>query len=486
MKYLQAQCSRADLFYLDEHSAHDLMLAELEQRIAKPQSSAGQEVLHFWLYTQTATAAALQGRRGLIDFWLNQAILLPAIRKILGRVGRSDTAAVVDLLWSSSTFAFAKYRFVFKWLLPVEALILILCVCIGGAALFGGLVLALLNLFLFLASTRQIESQAAAIFYLAKLLSALPALGKKLAESNYPDWELLHSLLPVVKSLPVRLLVFKNNNGLAGDLQGLLMYYIKIFMLGELSAYFKFLVYFNRYRPELQLAYGLIGRLDASVRLAELVSSQSLCRAELTSREVLSFEKLTNPLLEKCVPVSCTSVKHYIITGSNMAGKTTFLHTVGINQAFALSCGFAWAITFHTDHWPVFTAINLSDDLLQGKSRYMVQAERLLSMIRQADLQPGLLLVDEILSGTNSSERIRAAINILKYLAGTASLVVATSHDLEIAEALDDYDPAHFCERISENDLHFDYHLKPGIVDRQNACRILRHLGFGKFISELG
>jgi DNA mismatch repair ATPase MutS len=141
-----------------------------------------------------------------------------------------------------------------------------------------------------------------------------------------------------------------------------------------------------------------------------------------------------------------------------------------------------FAKSMTTSFRPVWTALEIADDLLAGKSRYLAQAERLLAARRASDTEPALVLVDEIWSGTNSSDRISASIALLKSWQSTAALVVASTHDRAIAEALADYQSWHFTETLGSSGLEFDYRLYPGIVDHANALRLLQHLGFGKYL----
>ncbi len=87
--------------------------------------------------------------------------------------------------------------------------------------------------------------------------------------------------------------------------------------------------------------------------------------------------------------------------------------------------------------------------------------------------------MDEVLSGTNSSDRNRAVTSILANLAGNLSIDIATTHEQDTAKNLSEYyDNYHFTEEIRGNSIEFDYKLRKGIIDRSNALRLLRHIGF--------
>jgi DNA mismatch repair ATPase MutS len=161
-----------------------------------------------------------------------------------------------------------------------------------------------------------------------------------------------------------------------------------------------------------------------------------------------------------------------------MAGKSTFLKALALSQAFASGLGLAFARDYVCGSRLVISSMTNSDDILGGRSRYLVEAERILSILRRAD-EGCLAVVDEILVGTNSEDRIAASIRILLRLARGPSLAVAATHDLPIAHGLESaYDLHHFSENLGGTDLSFDYKLKPGIVDKKNALRILKQLGF--------
>ena len=85
-----------------------------------------------------------------------------------------------------------------------------------------------------------------------------------------------------------------------------------------------------------------------------------------------------------------------------------------------------------------------------------------------------MLIFDELFKGTNTTERIAINAATFSKLANTGNIVLASTHDLELATLLkDQYDMYHFCETVTDNKLSFDYTLKPGVVKEGNAIRIL-------------
>lgn len=133
---------------------------------------------------------------------------------------------------------------------------------------------------------------------------------------------------------------------------------------------------------------------------------------------------------------------------------------------------------------PVFRVRSLmgrSDDLIAGKSYYLVEAEAVVAMLAAAaGGSPQLFLLDELFRGTNTVERIAAGTAVLGQLAGAedrpgAHVIIAATHDRELVELLDGrYAPAHLSDAIGPDGLTFDYQLRPGPATTRNAIALLK------------
>ena len=164
-----------------------------------------------------------------------------------------------------------------------------------------------------------------------------------------------------------------------------------------------------------------------------------------------------------------------------MAGKSTYLRSVAINQILAMSLGIVFAKDYTTDAYMVVTSMRIEDDAAAKKSKYYVEAERLLLI--QKLLRTGVLmcLIDEILTGTNTEDRVNASIGLLaNYSVHSDSIVIAATHDNVIAEQLGaKYDCYYFDGELEGEEIVYDYALKKGIVSKRNAIQLLRYLGLG-------
>ena len=170
--------------------------------------------------------------------------------------------------------------------------------------------------------------------------------------------------------------------------------------------------------------------------------------------------------------------KTALVTGSNMAGKTTFIKMVGLNVILGRTLGFCLAKRAVIPVTSVMASIRSEHSVESGKSRYFAELEAIRAFINKACRgECGLFLVDELFSGTNTIERLAAGRAILEYIADR-SLVLATTHDVELQEDLAScYDLYYFQEDPDVED-YFDYRLRRGRSSRRNAIRLLEREGF--------
>jgi hypothetical protein len=177
-----------------------------------------------------------------------------------------------------------------------------------------------------------------------------------------------------------------------------------------------------------------------------------------------------------------------LITGSNMAGKSTLLRALGVNIVLAQMGAPVCAQALQLPPTRLATSMRVQDSLEQGVSYFMAELRRLKLVVDQAAaVPPGSPLVvcyllDEILHGTNSAERQIAARSVIHHLVQLGALGAVSTHDLSLAD-----DPqiaqaaqqAHFGERILEQsgDLGFDYTLRPGPAPTTNALRLMALVG---------
>ena len=167
-----------------------------------------------------------------------------------------------------------------------------------------------------------------------------------------------------------------------------------------------------------------------------------------------------------------------LLTGSNMSGKSTFLRTIGLNQALANIGAPVFASEFHTQPLLIESCIEVSDSLRDGFSYFYAEVRRLKSLLDSAKNGRVLYLIDEIFRGTNNRERqigSRAVIQALAQTPGSQGFI--STHDLELTsleEVLPRVVNLHFREHIVEGRMAFTYRLQLGASPTTNALRIMQ------------
>lgn len=198
-------------------------------------------------------------------------------------------------------------------------------------------------------------------------------------------------------------------------------------------------------------------------------------------------EALSHPLMhrDRCVHNDIDMEKRpffIIITGANMAGKSTYLRTVGIN--YLLACVGAPICARRMEVYParLITSLRTSDSLTDNESYFFAELKRLKLIIDK--LQAGeelFIILDEILKGTNSMDKQKGSFALIKqFMALQANGIIAT-HDLLLGTLIELFpdDIRNFCFEadITNNELTFSYRLRPGIAQNMNACFLMKKMG---------
>ena len=274
-----------------------------------------------------------------------------------------------------------------------------------------------------------------------------------------------------------------------GALTGAFAEYINIFFLQEVRSFYATISEVEKHINVLQEMYLTLGEIDALQSIASYRDSlDSYAEPEFAGKGIhLEVREARHPLLDNAVPASIEfGKKVVVITGSNMGGKSTFLRNIANNVLLAQTIATTVTYYYKGSFFKIITSISRTDDLVAGKSFYYVEAERILKAIRSIDGSiPTLCIIDELLSGTNSTERLQASESIIRFLARQNALSIIATHDLELVERLKGIcDFYHFTDNVDETGLKFDYQLKPGIATTRNAIALLRYLGYPPEITE--
>ena len=174
--------------------------------------------------------------------------------------------------------------------------------------------------------------------------------------------------------------------------------------------------------------------------------------------------------------------KIILITGSNMAGKSTFLRSIGCNTVLALMGSVVCADSFTTSHIKLMSSMRIADNLAENTSTFYAELKKLQSIIEAVNKHEKLfILLDEILRGTNSLDRHTGSKALIKQLIKQDAIAILATHDVELAKEEQNYTKKiinyHFDVQVADNELYFDYKLKTGVCESLNASILMKKIG---------
>ncbi|MBA3674387.1 MAG: hypothetical protein H0W75_05425 [Chitinophagaceae bacterium] len=201
----------------------------------------------------------------------------------------------------------------------------------------------------------------------------------------------------------------------------------------------------------------------------------------------IEAKEIGHPLISKNTRVN-NSVKIndneeiMLVTGSNMAGKSTYLRSIGVNVVLAMAGAPVCAKDFKVSHVQLISSMRITDNLAESTSTFYAELKKLKIIIEKVNKgEKVFILLDEILRGTNSLDRHTGSVALIKQLIKHKAAAIIATHDLELAKLKDDYPENiinyHFDVQVSNDELFFDYLLKPGVCTSLNASILMKKIG---------
>ena len=234
-----------------------------------------------------------------------------------------------------------------------------------------------------------------------------------------------------------------------------------------------------------------IGELEALLALSQLhYENPDYCLPELIeSSQTFVAKQLAHPLLPACEAIAndvelTEDCRMLLVSGSNMSGKSTLLRSVGINAALAWAGGPVCAQQLKLSRLQVGAAMRVQDSLQTGTSHFFAELKRIQQVVQLAESTDGpklLFLLDEILHGTNSHDRLVGARGVIQSLLKAGGIGLVTTHDLALAEIVQELETpsrnVHFRDEWVDGEMTFDYRMREGVVPKSNALSLMRLLG---------
>lgn len=201
----------------------------------------------------------------------------------------------------------------------------------------------------------------------------------------------------------------------------------------------------------------------------------------------LSGEQIGHPLIDETKRVDNSFAtngtgKVSIITGSNMAGKSTFLRSVAVNLVLAQTGAPVCAKSFTFSLVKLYSSMRIADNLAENTSTFYAELKKLKTIIEKVKQHEKVfILLDEILRGTNSLDRHTGSEALIRQLIREQTVAVIATHDVELGRLENSYPDAisnyHFDVQVAGEELYFDYKLKRGICQSINASLLMKKIG---------
>lgn len=229
-----------------------------------------------------------------------------------------------------------------------------------------------------------------------------------------------------------------------------------------------------------------IGKMESLSSLANFSSNNpSFAFPTLNDNHEITFSDLGHPLInsKKRVvnDVSFNDHRFFILTGSNMSGKSTFLRTLGINMVLAGTGAPVCATEANIHPLPVIVSMRLTDSLTDSQSYFLAEVQRLKDIMDAQEQSNCFILLDEILRGTNSDDKRTGTIEVVRKMVLLGAIGMIATHDLEVCktakESPDVLSNKRFEVEIKDDNLVFDYKLRNGICENKSATFLMKKLG---------
>ena len=283
--------------------------------------------------------------------------------------------------------------------------------------------------------------------------------------------------------------LFKILNRFDLRLNFLVSFFLNNLFLFDIHLYLQLEQWKLRHKNTVSAWFEALSEMDALISLATFAynNQNSVCWPEMKDDEfMIEAEELGHPLLHPSVRVSNNihfkgNPSVLIITGANMAGKSTFLRTVSINLILAKNGTPVCAKSFLFTPCDIMSSIKIQDSLSNHESYFYAELLRLKEIIKHVEIKPKTLVVlDEILRGTNSKDKHLGSLGLLERLITLKAIVIIATHDLGIAELENKYPEAVsnncFEVELIDDQLIFDYKLKKGISQKLNASYLMKKM----------
>ncbi len=457
----------------------------LFQRINRTVTTGGSD----WLAAQLSSVANRSARADAVD---ELAVMEPwrATFMALGADGRIDSALIRQALQEIKslqipTFAAKRWTFVLAWLLIVGLFAAVVASVAGLVNAQLPLWWGILHFFgVFFVCSGACKVISKVVDKLHAQLQVYVKLIRKVSETTTfttPQNASIVNVLQGARQSFDQLNDILNGLDRRGNILGLFL--MDALFLSDYFLVRRFLRWQRQYLGQVPVWIDAISEMDGLVSMATFRYNEPQAgRAEVAASEEMVYEAvgLYHPFLGAKAVRNDFTLQHrhyYIITGANMAGKSTFLRALGINYILAMNGMPVFATSLRVSAYSLFSSMRTTDDLAHGISYFNAELLRLKQLLTacQHNAQT-LIILDEILKGTNSADKLNGSRLFLQAVSALPVTGVIATHDLELSKMEGERFHNYCFEIALGQDVTYSYKITPGVARNQNATFLLRDI----------
>ncbi len=471
---------------LDDITWNDLNMDDIYRQMNYCKTSAGDEYLYYLLRSPYVKEQNWTEFEDKTEYYRTHPKERLQLQLILHKMGYTGKYSIYDYLENLDTLG---KRSSTKDLFGIIAFVfaIILCFIQIGWGLTCIFIVLLYNLVTYFKGKAEIDPYITSFRYIFRILHEIEEIKKCNHDIIKEEVEQLEKLYHKFDRFTRFSYLIMSPGRMNGDMMEMGLDYIRMFLHLDIIKFNSMLKEVNKYRNEINEMLTLIGKLDVALSVGEYRTYLGTYCLPTYQKDSYEAYALYHPLLSDPVKNDVKIKRSVLITGSNASGKSTFLKTVAVNAILAQSIHTVCADSYKADYFRVFSSITLKDNIFEGDSYYMTEIKAIKRILDAAKEEnaPVLSFVDEVLRGTNTTERIAASGIILQQLAESKGFCFAATHDLELTEILRHYyDNMHFEEKVEGGDIVFPYRLQMGPATTRNAIALLKIMGYDNAITQ--
>ena len=475
---------------IDDVTWYDLEMDQVYSKINNCKSFAGEQILYSILHETKINDRDYAGLETKINYFESESKERNEIWYIISRVGKNrDSYYLPDYIKNLEAFRVSNIEYIhFMRILLLFSFIPAIANLNYIFLLFPFFV-ALINIVIYSFQKSKYESYLNMLSSILKILIASKRIVDQPVLKYDNIFKDLGYNLDKFRPLLIKIskLQHRSPSNLYGDAMTLLESMTFGITLWDIIQYDKIICQLIGYQKELIELYIVIGEIDSAISVASFRKTLPFyCTPIFCQNNYIKAEDIYHPLVNHPVYNSIIIKKGCIITGSNASGKSTFIKALAINALLAQNIYTCLAKNFIIPYSAIITSMAVRDEVSTAESYYIKEIKYIRRIIHALNEKKLVFcIIDEILRGTNTEERIAASVAVLKYLYEKNCITVVATHDIELTEILGNYfENFHFTEHICDKKILFEYKIHQGPAISRNAIKLLEYMEFPEEITQ--